>query len=136
MVKKNLTSTDNKEVFNLILENTLNLQKNIFETNEELKTLNIKLTQLLEIFDKASKTFEQSLENGSGSDMVDVEKKLELLIEQNKIIAKGILLLEKTTRNMPAGQTSITNISAPLPSQRMQRSIIEGSEENKQDYSY
>lgn len=133
---KSISTSDNKEIFNLILENTLNLQKNILETGEELKMLNVKLTQLLDIFDKAYKTFEESLQNGNSSDLTDIEKKLELLTEQNKIIAKGILLLEKTTRNLPIGQTSITNISTPISPQKMQRSIIENSEENNQGYSY
>lgn len=99
MPKKKIGKTKSDEgVFNLILENNVTLQKNLIETLEELKKLNLKMTEVLDIFDKAGKTFEESLEKGTGNDLIELEKKLSILIDQNKVLAKGLLLLERSVR--------------------------------------
>lgn len=117
------------EISNLILENTVALQRNLVETTEELKNLNIKLTRILDIFDKASRTFEDSLEKGTETDVVELEKKIDALIEQNRIIAKGLLLLGKSTR--PA-----MTETKPRFKVQQESDEEENSEEDKSDYSF
>lgn len=94
--KKSIKSGE--EILNLILENNITLQKNLIETSDELKKLNIKVTEMLDIFDKAGKTFDESLEKGTGNDLLELEKKLSTLIDQNRVLAKGLLLLERSVR--------------------------------------
>lgn len=104
--KKPTKSTE--EIFNLILENNITLQKNLIESLDELKKLNIKVTEMLDIFDKAGRTFEESLEKGTGNDLLELEKKLSTLIDQNKVLAKGLLLLEKSVRTEPPQKRTIS----------------------------
>lgn len=121
------------EISNLILENTVSLQRNLVETTEELKNLNIKLTRILDIFDKASRTFQDSLEKGTETGVVELEKKIDALIEQNRIIAKGLLLLGQSTR-------SATNeVKSGFKAQQSfngEEDSEENSEEDKSDYSF
>lgn len=130
--KTNKIQRDTKnggEISNLILENTVALQRNLVETTEELKNLNIKITRVLDIFDKASRTFEDSLEKGTETDVVELEKKIDALIEQNRIIAKGLLLLGKSTRPV------MTEIKPRFKVQQ-ESDEEENSEEDKSDYSF
>lgn len=103
--KKPTKSTE--EILNLILENNVTLQKNLIESLDELKKLNIKVTEMLDIFDKAGRTFEESLEKGTGNDLLELEKKLSTLIDQNRVLAKGLLLLEKSVRTEPPQKRTI-----------------------------
>ena len=126
-IKKDIQN--NHEISNLILENTVALQRNLVETTEELKNLNIKLTRLLEIFDRANRTFEDSLEKGTETDIVELEKKIDALVEQNRVIAKGLLLLGKSNRS------SVTE-AKPRFKARQSINEEEDSEEDKSDYSF
>ncbi|MBS3073603.1 hypothetical protein J4465_02310 [Candidatus Pacearchaeota archaeon] len=126
-IKKDIQN--NNEISNLILENTVALQRNLVETTEELKNLNIKLTRLLEIFDRANRTFEDSLEKGTETDIVELEKKIDALVEQNRVIAKGLLLLGKSNRS------SVTE-AKPRFKARQSINEEEDSEEDKSDYSF
>lgn len=123
---------NNDEISNLILENTVSLQRNLVDTSEELKNLNIKLTRLLDIFDKASRTFEDSLEKGTETDVVELEKKIDALVEQNRVIAKGLLLLGKSTR--PAMGETKSGFRAQQSVDEEEGS--EEGEEDKSDYSF
>ena len=126
--KKTIKKQPSEEILNLILENNVNLQKDLIETQEELKNLNIKLTELLDIFDKASKTFEESSERGTNNDLVDLEKKLSMLIDQNRVLAKGLLLLERSVR--PESSTSTVRKSVMSSGDETEESEGEGSEES------
>ena len=114
------------EILNLILENNVTIQKNLIETQEELKNLNIKLTQLLEIFDKAGRTFDESLEKGSNTDVVELEKKLSILIDQNRVLAKGLLLLERSVR-----PEQMSTVRKSVMSRGEETEESEGSEESE-----
>lgn len=130
-------SQNGGEISNLILENTVALQRNLVETTEELKNLNIKLTRLLEIFEKANRTFEDSLEKGTETDVVELEKKIDALVEQNRIIAKGLLLLEKSTRStMSSSQSQSQQRLRAQQEFEEEGESQDSEEEDKSDYSF
>ena len=66
-----------------------------------LKDLNQKITSLLELFEKAAKNFEQESQTS-------LTKKLSIIIEQNQTIAKSLILMNKTLKNLPQKTASLT----------------------------
>lgn len=88
-----------KEAIDLLLENTIALQKTLASLATELKALNKKVSELFELFEAASAAFKE----GSTEAKVpsNISEKIDILIEQNKTLAKGLLLLEKTVRAKP-----------------------------------
>ncbi|HDI02975.1 MAG TPA: hypothetical protein ENF67_00305 [Candidatus Pacearchaeota archaeon] len=81
-----------KKVLETLLDNTLKLHDLLIKFSSELSELNKKLDSLLSIFENASKAIEEKpIEK-------EIVEKLDKLLEQNKTIAKGILLLEKSLR--------------------------------------
>ncbi len=91
----------NKTTDKLLLENFVRLQK-------VLADVSVKLTRLLDIFEKAAESFvgKEELEKKlpgvtKGGKEVPLLDKLDLLLEQNKTIAKGLTLLEESMRNRP-----------------------------------
>lgn len=83
-----------KEVNNALLENFVGLQHVLTNLAEKLNKLSENVATLISIFTKAAKSFE---ENQPQSDN-GLVKKLEALLEQNKIIARGLSLIEERTR--------------------------------------
>ncbi len=73
----------------LLLENFIALQDALVNIGTDLKDLNKKITSMLELFENASRAYEQKPEARS------LSNKLNELIEQNQTIAKSILLLSK-----------------------------------------
>lgn len=98
MVKKEVK---NKSEMNLLLENSIVLQKTITKLAIELKTLNKKVSSMLDLFEDASEAFKQGGGIAVPAEMAGTEElvdKMDKLIKQNKTIAKGILLLEESFR--------------------------------------
>ncbi|MBU4502388.1 MAG: hypothetical protein KKA79_07355 [Nanoarchaeota archaeon] len=97
-------------IIHQLAENNLELQKKTTELIISIKDLTKKIDNMVEIFDEAAKHIKE------GTDRPLMEK-LSGLLEQNKTIAKGLILLEKYVREKSA--MSITPISGfqpkPLP---------------------
>ncbi len=73
----------------LLLENFIALQEALVTIGSDLKDLNKKITSMLELFENASRAYEEKPESRS------LSNKLNEIIEQNQTIAKSILLLSK-----------------------------------------
>ncbi len=86
----------------LLLENSIALQKTMTNLAIELKTLNKKVSSLLALFEGASREFKKAQTVGSfapAPDMLEeLMEKMNELSKQNQTIAKGLLLLEETVR--------------------------------------
>ena len=86
----------------LLLENSIALQKTMTNLAIELKTLNKKVSSLLALFEDASREFKKAQAVGSfapAPDMLEeLMEKMNELSKQNQTIAKGLLLLEETVR--------------------------------------
>lgn len=120
MVKKEAVGS--KGTNELLLENTIALQKTLTNLVTELKALNKKVSDILSIFEEASLAFKEAKEKGIDAEKAettipqDLIKKIDTLIEQNKTIAKGLLLLEKVVREKELKST--TGTTRPIKSFR------------------
>ncbi len=120
MVKKRGMS---KDTMDLLLENNIALQKTVTNLAFELKTLNKKVSSLLNLFEDASKSFKEiRTEEMALAPTVESEElstKIDELVKQNRTIARGLLLLEKTVREsktvIRAEKTKEGYKSKPLP---------------------
>ncbi|MCX8194290.1 MAG: hypothetical protein N3G19_02940 [Candidatus Pacearchaeota archaeon] len=101
MAKKE--AIESKGTAELLLENTIALQKILTNLATEIKSLNKKVSDILSIFEEASLAFKEAKEKGItvGAETTmpqEIIEKIDTLVEQNKTIAKGLLLLEKAVR--------------------------------------
>jgi hypothetical protein len=85
----NARGTSSGDTEKLLLENFIALQDALVNIGGDLKDLNKKITSMLELFENASKAYQEKPESRS------VANKLNEIIEQNQTIAKSILILSK-----------------------------------------
>lgn len=93
-----------KGIEKLLLENIMLLEKNLTEVTASFKLLEKRLDKLFGVFEKAAnfvsgKTSDDK-KRGATKERVKqsgmpLAEKLDLLVEQNKAMAEGLLLLEK-----------------------------------------
>ncbi len=76
----------------LLLENFVALQEALTNIGYETKELNKKINALLELFETAAKNFQDHPESRN------LSAKMDDIIEQNKTIAKSLVLMHKTTK--------------------------------------
>jgi len=97
-VKKNLMNNSSNQTEKILVENFVSLQKVMVDLSEKFTNLSSQLSKLLNLFEISAKTLAEK----GFEDNRDIVKKLDSLIEQNKIIAKGISLLhEEIEEPMP-----------------------------------
>lgn len=89
MAKKGSKTED---LINALVENELSLQKKTVELISTFNVLSQRIDKFLGVFEKAASRIER------GEIEEPLAKKLESLIEQNKTIARGLLLLERYVR--------------------------------------
>ncbi len=83
------------EIIHQLVENNLALQQKNIELISSIKELTKKIDDMVTIFSEAAKHIKE------GTDRPLMEK-LQNLLEQNKTIAKGLILLEKYVREKSA----------------------------------
>ncbi len=109
-------TVDKSEFEQTLLDNFVNLQKVLTNIAVKFDTLSDQISKLLQLFEISAKSFaEKSLESEIDGESLD---KLDTLLEQNKTIAKGIMLMEERmrTRNILGSQRANEIIrSKPLP---------------------
>jgi len=95
----------------LFIENSIALQKVLVNVAVSLDNLANEVKKLIEMFEEAGKSFvetkHKASESGLGKDEGLIGR-LDSLVQQNKTIAKGLVLLEKTMREKETG-------TKPLP---------------------
>jgi len=89
--------TESKSDFEqTLLDNFVNLQKVLTNLAVKFDGLSEQISKLLQLFEISAKSFaEKSSETDIDGESID---KLDTLLEQNKIIAKGIMLMEEKMR--------------------------------------
>ena len=89
-----------KEAIDLVIENSIALQKVVAGFASNLKKLSSDISEMLNLFREATRTIssEKAEEEAKKSDIDELKAKVDELVEQNKIIAKGILLLESSLK--------------------------------------
>jgi len=107
------------ELEQALIDNFINLQKVLTNLSVKFDDLSSKMSQLLELFEISAKSFaEKHPEAEVPKEDKKLLEKLDALLNQNKTIAKGILLMEDKIRQRAMPQKSPMNLSRhsrPLP---------------------
>jgi len=95
-MKKSITKpSSHRDVTSKLIEVNLTLQKKEVELLHSMKQLITKVDRMLNVFEDASK---HVMDVGEDKKIMELTDKLDDLLEQNKTIAKGLLMLEKYVR--------------------------------------
>lgn len=128
MPKENILKSDKKkamtkgELEEALIDNFVNMQRVLTNLIAKFDDLSKNISKMLELFEIAAKSFADK-ESEKPSD-VDLEfvKKLDALLDQNKTISKGIMLMEEKIRQknipqMPQEEQRMNGMikSRPLP---------------------
>jgi len=118
MIEKTGTSNKKKilkkqEIQEILINNFTNLQKVLTNLSIKFDELSTNLSRLLQLFEISAKNFAEKYsdkkpeEVTEKSQQTDKEylKKLDSLLDQNKTIAKGIMLMEERIRKRDAPQS-------------------------------
>jgi predicted RNase H-like nuclease (RuvC/YqgF family) len=87
--------TTKDDVIRQLIENNISLQEKNIELINAISKLNNKISEMVDIFNEAAKHIK------AGTDEPLIQK-LEKLLDQNKVIANGLILLEKYIREKSA----------------------------------
>ena len=105
--KKRMTAKEREE---LLIENFVGLQKAMINLSIKFEGLSEHISKLLHVFELSAKNF---MEGGSAESDKDLLKKIDSLLDQNKTIARGLVLMEDKLRN---------RADAPAPRPPLQQS--------------
>ena len=96
MKKSESESSKNTHIEKALVENFISLQKVMANLSVKFDNLTEQITKLLEIFEISAKALaEKDLEKFQNSDNAELLKRLDNVLEQNKIIAKGLTLMHE-----------------------------------------
>lgn len=93
--KKKMTAKEREE---LLIENFVGLQHAMTNLSIRFENLSEHISKLLNVFEEAAKNFA----SGGKPDNEDLLKKVDNLIDQNKTIAKGLVMVEDKLRGKQA----------------------------------
>ena len=121
--KPNAKVMSKAEPEQVLLNNFVNLQKVLTNLSVKFEDLSNNLSKLLQLFEISAKSFAEKYSGEPGQTSSDKAflKKLDSLLEQNKTIAKGIMLMEdKVRKRSPPQQPTNPGFegmarSRPLP---------------------
>lgn len=85
-----------KEIENLLIDNFVGLQKAMTNLSSKFEALAEQNSKLLQIFELAAKNY---LEGETEAQKKDIISKIDALMEQNKTIASGLILLQEQMSN-------------------------------------
>ena len=104
------TAVVSKNFVDELIKNNITLQKATLELTDSVTKLNDRTDRLLSLFEEAAKNIEKS------ELKEPLSKQLESLLEQNKVIARGLVLLERYIRDKTSlGLQSSFDQPKPLP---------------------
>ncbi len=101
-------TTDTARLNSILIENFVKLQKAMTNITVKFDNLSNQMSKLLQLFEISAKSFAEKLSTG----VPDIEKdrefldKLNKLLDQNKVIAKGLTLMEEKLRERVYGGPS------------------------------
>jgi hypothetical protein len=82
-----------KDMQEMLIENFVGLQKAMTNLSIKFESLSEQLRRLLEVFELSAKNFVSNAPESE--DKEEVLEKINILLEQNKAIARGVVLLEE-----------------------------------------
>jgi len=105
------------KVEKVLIENFVSLQKVMTNMAVKFDNLSNQISKLLELFEISAKTLaEKDYETKDREEAKKVAEKLDSLLDQNKVIAKGIALLHERS-----SEPQENVISVEIPRQQMMR---------------
>ncbi|MFA7707622.1 MAG: hypothetical protein WCX73_01615 [Candidatus Pacearchaeota archaeon] len=127
--RKGLTKQETEQI---LIDNFTNLQRVLTNLSIKFDELSTNMSKLLQLFEISAKSFAEKYSDKKPEEVIDKSqqidkeylKKLDSLLDQNKTIAKGIMLMENKirTRDTPQSFNEETesrfggmNKSNPLP---------------------
>ena len=113
-------SMSKEDLQQALIDNFINLQKVMTNLAVKFDELSGNMSKLLQLFEISAKTFaekynQESPETQVNNPGLDIEyiKKLDTLLDQNKIISKGIMLIEERIREKADTSQNIKNDLEP-----------------------
>lgn len=123
---------NNFGVEKVLVENFVSLQKVMTNLAVRFDSLSNQISKLLELFEISAKTLaERDYDSKSNEENKKVVEKLDNLLEQNKIIAKGIALLHE--RNSEQGENMISVEIPPTPAPQQ---MVRPQQENRMEQRF
>ena len=110
--KKKMTAREREE---LLVENFVGLQKAMTNLSIKFESLSNNILKLLHIFEMSAKNFVAGRSVEGDKDLL---KKIDSLLEQNKTIAHGLILLEGKLRSRAEVQPRIGAVPSPMKESR------------------
>ncbi len=110
-------SQDAENLNKILVENFVSLQKAVTNLAGRFDDLSIQISKLLQLFEISAKSFSEKL----ATTMPEIEKdkeflgKLNTLLDQNKVIAKGLTLMEERIRERLYGQPPPSPAKPAMP---------------------
>ena len=109
MTKKDSKYVTKQDIIDQLIKNNVELQKKSIEMMGSMHNLTKNINKLVEIFKKAAERIEK------GEMREPLARKLSDLLEQNKRIANGLILLEKFVREkesygLPKKEENVGNL--------------------------
>lgn len=120
--ERNQKKMSSKEREEALIENFVGLQKAMTNLSIKFESLAGQIAKLLEIFEQAAKSFLTSKQE-SPEETKDMLNKINSLLEQNKTIARGLVLMEEKLRSksestvfsQPSQYTQARQVLNPSP---------------------
>lgn len=88
------SKTNNSDIKDLA-KSSLSLQKLTISLVESNNALNKKIDKLVSLFEDAA----NNISGGSHEEVINLNKKVNELVEQNKQLARGLILMESKVKN-------------------------------------
>ena len=107
--KKAMTKGELEEI---LLNNFVNLQKVLTNLSIKFEELSGNMSKLLQLFEISAKSFTEKYSGGGVGDK-DMLNKLDSLLDQNKTIAKGIMLMEERIKQKNVQKSPQVNQKYP-----------------------
>lgn len=107
---------DAEKLNELLIENFVNMQKALTNLTVKFNSLGDQISSLLRLFETSARSFADKLSSGVPDAEKDREflEKLDKLLDQNKIIAKGLTLMEEKMRERLYGSPARSIPQPPL----------------------
>ena len=107
-MKKGVKDSSHKKIFgshmeHALLENMVALQKVNVGLTEKFDKLANEISQLLSLFEVTARTFTKNMPIGEHEKDKEFLEKIDTLLEQNKVLAKGLGLMEERLRERMYG---------------------------------
>jgi len=122
--KEEKEDSDEKEDTNKVLiDNFITLQKVMTNLSLKFDELSDNISKLLQLFEISAKTFAEKSKESELNIQKELAQKVDALLDQNKIISKGIMLMEERIREKEGIKDSGSMQNEQMQNKPMQHSI-------------